>query len=110
MKELVKREPYLVFSIFFLFLRVLLATVFKVASHLKAFWVLYAPHLNLEIFGMKNQILGRLLPTIDVRKLWMKLRLCKARSFYERVRSVRLWAPSLASVSLGKSSSARSST
>lgn len=109
-KELVKREPYLVFSIFFLCLKVLFATVLQVVSHLKAFWLLYAPHLNLEIFGETAQIFGHLLPTIDVRRLWTKLGLRKAGSFHERVRSVRVWAPSLASVSLGKSSSARSST
>ncbi|KAK4740473.1 hypothetical protein SAY87_032354 [Trapa incisa] len=107
MKEIVKKEPYLVFSIFFLCLRILLATVLKVALHLRAFWILYAPHLNLEIFGVTTQILGRLLPAIDVRRLWTKLQLCKGRGFHERVRSFRVWAPSLASVSLGKSSSSR---
>ncbi|PKI77364.1 5'-adenylylsulfate reductase-like 7 [Punica granatum] len=109
MKELVAREPYLIFSILFLYLRVLLAALPRVVSRLKAFWVSYAPHLNLEIFGETTQILGRLLPIIDVRRLWMKLRLCKAQSFQERVRSARVWASSLASVSLGESSSARSS-
>lgn len=107
--ELAYREPCLIFSIFFLCLRVLMATLPKVVSLVKAFWVLYTPHLNLEIFGETTQILGRLLPTIDVKRLWMKLRPCKARSFHERVRSVRALAPSLASVSLGESSLAKSS-
>ncbi|KAK4786940.1 hypothetical protein SAY86_010773 [Trapa natans] len=108
-KEFVKREPYLAFSIFFLCLRVLLAIVLKVMVHVRAFWALYMPRLNLEIFGATTQILGRVLPTIDMKRLWMKVkqRLCKGRSFHERARSFRVWAPSLASVSLGKSSSSR---
>jgi hypothetical protein len=110
MKEISKRKPYLVFSISFLCLRLLLCIFPEVLSCLKTFWVSYVPHLNLEIFGETSQIMGRVLHMIDVRRVWTKLRLCKTRNFHESAKNARVWASSLASVALGESSSARSSS
>ncbi|KAI4350358.1 hypothetical protein L6164_004820 [Bauhinia variegata] len=107
LKEVSSREPYLVLSILFICLRILLSVFPVVVSRLRAFWVSYIPHLNLQIFGETSQVMGRVLHAIDVRRIWTKLRLCKTRGFHERARSAQVWASSLASVSLGESSSAR---
>ncbi|KAK8514533.1 hypothetical protein V6N12_057434 [Hibiscus sabdariffa] len=103
--EIVKREPYLAFSVLFLCLRLLLSIFPKVLSLLKAFWASYAPHLNLEIFCETSQMFVRALHMVDVRRVWTKLRLCNARNFHQGAQSARVWASSLASVSSGKSSS-----
>lgn len=110
LKEIASMEPYLAFSILFLFLRILLCVFSKIVSRVRAFWISYVPHLNLQIFGETGQVMGRVLQVIDVRRIWNRLRLCKTRRFHERARSARVWASSLASVSLGESSSARSSS
>lgn len=109
-KEIFTREPYLAFSILFFCLRVVLALFPGLLSQLKAFWVLYVPHLNLEIFGETSQMLGRVLNMIDVQRVWAKLKLCKIRNFREGAKSARVWASSLASVSLGETSSSGSSS
>jgi len=110
LKETWSRDPYLLFSVLFLCFRLLLFVFPKIVSRLRAFWVSCVPHLNLQIFGETSQVMGRVLQVIDVRRIWNRLRLCKIRIFQERARSARVWASSLASVSLGESSSARSST
>lgn len=109
LKEISKREPFLVFSISFLCLRILLCTFPAVLSRFKAIWVPYIPYFNLNMFGETSQIMGRILQMIDVRRVWTKLRLCKTRNFHEGAKNARVWASSLASVALGESSSARSS-
>ncbi|XVE90168.1 hypothetical protein DITRI_Ditri20bG0056500 [Diplodiscus trichospermus] len=108
--QIVKREPYLAFAVLFLCLRALLSVFPQVLSRLKAFWASYAPHLNLEIFGETSQLFTRALHMVDVRRAWTKLRLCKNRNFHQGAKSARVWASSLASVSLGESSSGRSSS
>ena len=108
-KEMFTREPYLAFSILFLCIRVFLALFPGLLSQLKAFWVLYVPHLNLEIFGDTSQMLGRFLYMIDVQRVWAKLKLYKIRNFREGAKSARVWVSSLASVSLGETSSSGSS-
>ncbi|XP_022746985.1 5'-adenylylsulfate reductase-like 5 [Durio zibethinus] len=108
--EIVKREPYLAFAVLFLCLRVLLSIFAELLSCLKAFRVSYAPHLNLAIFGERSQLFGRALHMVDVRRVWTKLRLCKNRNFHQGAKSARVWATSLASVSLGESASGRSSS
>ncbi|KAJ4721260.1 5'-adenylylsulfate reductase-like 5 [Melia azedarach] len=110
MREMIQREPYLVFAVLVLCLRVLICIFPEVLSRLKAFWVSYVPHLNLEIFGETSQLFGRALHMIDVRRVWTKLRLCKTRNFHEGAKNARVWASSLASVSLGESSSSRPSS
>ncbi|GAU50025.1 hypothetical protein TSUD_138140 [Trifolium subterraneum] len=107
LKETLKREPYFVFSVMFICLRLLLFIFPKIILRLRAFWVSCIPHLNMQIFGETSQVMGRVLQVIDVRRIWTKLGLCKTRIFHERARSARVWASSLASVSLGESSSAR---
>ncbi|MBA0803548.1 hypothetical protein Gohar_013745 [Gossypium harknessii] len=108
--EIVKREPYLAFALLFLCFRVLLSVFPEVLSRLKAFWVSYAPHLNLEIFGETSQLFARALHMVDVRRVWTKLKLCKTRNFHQGAKSAHVWASSLASVSLGESSGRSSSS
>jgi hypothetical protein len=103
LKEIMKRELYLVFSILFLCLKVFLYIFPKVLSHLKAVWVSCVPNLNLEIIGETSQLFGRALTMIDGRSIWTRFRLCKTRNFRESARNARVWASSFASVSLGKS-------
>ncbi|KAI4348454.1 hypothetical protein L6164_009177 [Bauhinia variegata] len=110
LKEISSREPYLAFSILFICLRILLSVLPEVVSRLQAFWASYVPHLNLQIFGETSQAMGRVLHAIDVRRIWTELRLCKTRVLHERARCAQVWASSLASVSLGESSSSRCSS
>lgn len=109
LREMIQREPYLVFAVFFLCVRLLISIFPEILSRLNAFWVSYVPHFNLEIFGETSQIFGRALHMIDVRRVWTKLRFCKTRNFHQGAKNARVWA-SLASVSLGESSSSRSSS
>lgn len=109
-REIIQREPYLVFGVLFLCLRVLGYIFPEVLTHLKAFWVSYVPHLNLEIFGETSQLFGRALHMVDVRRVLTKLRIYKTRNFREGAKNARVWASSLASVSLGESSSTRTSS
>ncbi|CAL1356589.1 unnamed protein product [Linum trigynum] len=106
MENILKREPYLAFSILFLFIRLALFLSPKLLSHLKTFCTSKIPHLNLGIFGeTSSQLFGHILHLVDVRRVWTKLRLCKTRNFHEGAKNCRVWASSLASVSLGESSS-----
>ncbi|KAL6994248.1 hypothetical protein U1Q18_012355 [Sarracenia purpurea var. burkii] len=110
LREILTREPYLVFSLLFLFLRVFLYFFPEIISRLIALWAVYVAHLNVGIFGESSQHLGRVLHLIDVKRVWSKLRLCKTGNLHNGARSARVWASSLASVSLGKTSLARSSS
>ncbi|KAI4325556.1 hypothetical protein MLD38_030941 [Melastoma candidum] len=110
LKEMTSSEPYLVLSVLFLCLRALLAVLPSLLSYLKVFWNSYIPYLKMKIFGETAQTRGRIVQVVDWRRIWTKTRLCKVRSFHERARSARVWASSLASVSLGESSSIRSSS
>lgn len=101
LREISNREPYLALSILFLCLRIILFVFPTITSRLQAFWTSYVPHLELQIFG---QVMERVLNVIDIKRIWTKLRLCKTRNFHERARSAKVWASSLASVSLGDSS------
>ncbi|XP_010257654.1 PREDICTED: 5'-adenylylsulfate reductase-like 5 [Nelumbo nucifera] len=103
------REPYLIFSILFLCLRAVLYLFPEMLSRLKAFWFSYIPRLNLEIFGETSQLLEHALHVIDVKRVWSKPKLCKTRNFHQGAKNAHVWASSLASVSLGESSSARGS-
>ncbi|BBN68737.1 APR-like 5 [Prunus dulcis] len=83
LREISRSEPYLVFAILFLCLRVLLYIFHRVLACLQAFWVLYVPHFNLGIFGETSQIMGRILHMVDIRRIWTKLRLCKTQNFHK---------------------------
>ncbi|KAL1195543.1 5'-adenylylsulfate reductase-like 7 [Cardamine amara subsp. amara] len=98
-KEIAEREPYMILALMFLSLKLAILIFPAMGSRLKTLWALYVPHLSLGIFGETSQLFGRALHMIDVRRLWMKLRLTKTRNFQERAKNA------LASVSLGKSSS-----
>ncbi|KAL1814208.1 hypothetical protein ACET3Z_024273 [Daucus carota] len=109
--EILRREPYLVLSLLFLCLTVLINALPKVLLHIKPLWVVYGPHLNLGIFGETRQILGRLLQMVNLKMIWTKLKRCKTSGFHQcakDVKNARVWASSLASVSLGKTSSSKS--
>lgn len=108
--EILRREPYLVVSLLFLCLIGFIYIFPKVLLHLKFLWVSYGPHLNLEIFGETSQILGRVLLMIDLKRIWTKLKLCKTSNFLRGAKNARVWASSLASVSLGKTTLCRSSS
>ncbi|KAF6155156.1 hypothetical protein GIB67_019682 [Kingdonia uniflora] len=103
MKEILRRETYLVFSILFLCLRSIIYFCPGMLSHIRAVWVHYIPHLNLGIFGETSQLLGRVRHVIDVKRLWSK-----TRNLQKGAKNARVWASSLASVSLDQSSSTRS--
>jgi hypothetical protein len=97
--EITEREPYLVLALMFLSLKLAILIFPFLGSRLRMLWASYAPHLSLGILGETSQLFGRALHMIDVRRLWMKLRLTKTRNFQERAKNA------LASVSLGKSTS-----
>ncbi|XP_027352359.1 5'-adenylylsulfate reductase-like 5 isoform X2 [Abrus precatorius] len=105
LKEISSREPYLALSMLFLGLRIILFVFPEIMLRLQALWASYVPHLNLQIFGETSHMVGRVLNLVDVKRILTKLRLCKTRNFHERARSAQVWASSLASVSLGESSS-----
>ncbi|RID71080.1 hypothetical protein BRARA_C03038 [Brassica rapa] len=106
--EIFKRDPFLVLSLLVICLQMAIL-VFPIAeSRMKALWASYAPNLNLERFGEVSQVFSRALHMVDVRRLWLKLRLVKTRSFHERAKNAQAWASSLASVSLGQTSSDQS--
>ncbi|KAF5180570.1 5'-adenylylsulfate reductase-like [Thalictrum thalictroides] len=109
-KDIVVREPCLVFAVLFLSLRAFLYFFPSLLFRFKAFWALYIPRLNLEIFGETSQLLGRVGQMVDVKRVWTKVKLFKARNFPKGAKNARVWASSLASVSLGESSSTRPST
>lgn len=106
-KEILLREPYLLLSVIFLSLRAVAYFFPGIASHLVAMWSAYIPHLNMGIFGESRQLIGRALHLIDVKRIWSKLKVCKTRNFHKGARNARVWASSLASVSLGETSSSR---
>ncbi|KAG2316229.1 hypothetical protein Bca52824_019351 [Brassica carinata] len=86
MSEIFKRDPFLVLSLLFICLQMAIL-VFPIAE---------------------SQLFSRALHMVDVRRLWLKLRLVKTRSFHERAKNAQAWASSLASVSLGQTSSDQS--
>ncbi|KAI3461895.1 hypothetical protein Pfo_018558 [Paulownia fortunei] len=107
LKKTFLKEPYLVLSVVFVFSRAFLHFFPEIASRLLALWVAYIPHLNMGIFGESRQLLGHVLHLIDVKRIWSKLKICKTRNFHKGARNARVWASSLASVSLGETSSSR---
>ncbi|KAK9062464.1 hypothetical protein SSX86_019650 [Deinandra increscens subsp. villosa] len=102
-----KDEPYLSFSLLFILLKVFLYLCPIIVSNVTTLWVTYVPRLNLAIFGESKQLLARTLDLFDVKSAFKKLRLSKSRKFRNGARSARVLASSLASVSLGETSSAR---
>ncbi|KAL9677709.1 hypothetical protein QQ045_005943 [Rhodiola kirilowii] len=103
LKEMVTCEPYLAFSILFIALKLVHFILPGAVACAKSLWHRFViPQMNLEIFGETSQIVGRALHMIDVKSFWTKLKLCKTRNFQRRARSARVWASSIASVSMGE--------
>ncbi|KAJ6832416.1 5'-adenylylsulfate reductase-like 5 isoform X2 [Iris pallida] len=110
LREIMTSEPYLAFSVLFICLKALVFFFPVIISRLKALMAVYAWNLNLGIFGEWSHLLERVLHVIDLKRLWSKLRLSnKTRNFQKGANNARVWASSLASVSLGESSSSRNS-
>ncbi|XP_047937662.1 5'-adenylylsulfate reductase-like 5 [Salvia hispanica] len=107
LKEIFLREPYLLISVVFVMSKAFLYLFPEIASHIMSIWLAYIPHLNMGIFGESRQLIGRALHLIDVKRIWSKLKVCKTRNFHRGARNARVWASSLASVSLGETSSSR---
>ncbi|KAL2557121.1 5'-adenylylsulfate reductase-like 5 [Forsythia ovata] len=107
LKDTFSREPYLVLSVVFVLSRAFLYFFPEIVSRAMALWLAHIPHLNMGIFGESRQLLGRVFQLIDIKRIWSKLKLCKTRNFHKGARNARVWASSLASVSLGESSSTR---
>lgn len=105
--NILRSDPLLTFSLVFVCLRIAIFKLPHVLYHLNNLCRSYKPHLNLEVFGETRQLMERILHMIDIRRAWAKLRLCKTKNFHKGARSARVWASSLASMSLGKSSSSR---
>ncbi|ONK76477.1 uncharacterized protein A4U43_C03F28370 [Asparagus officinalis] len=109
LREIIKSEPYLTFSVVFICLKAFICFFPALISHIKALLVVYTIPLNMGIFGEQNHLLDRVLHLIDLKKLRNKLRVCNktTRNFHKGAGNARVWASSLASVSLGESSSSR---
>ncbi|KAE8649373.1 5'-adenylylsulfate reductase-like 5 [Cucumis sativus] len=106
--NILKSDPLLAFSFVFVCLRVAMFKLPHVLHQLNNLCRSCVPHLNLEIFGETRQLMGRILQMLDIRRAWAKLRLYKTKNIHKGARNARVWASSLASVSLGESSSSRS--
>ncbi|KAI3743167.1 hypothetical protein L1987_60872 [Smallanthus sonchifolius] len=100
LKNIISQEPYLIFSLFFLFSKALVYLYPNMVSNVIALWLAYIPHLNLAIFGESRQLLARVLQLVDFKRAFGKLKL---------IRSARAWTSWLASFSFCKTSSSRAS-
>lgn len=86
LSEILRREPFLVFSLLFLFLKVLFYSFPKMLACLKEFWVSQCWRPNVGITGETGQLLERVVHVIDMKGAWSRLRFCK---------NPRIWASSL---------------
>ncbi|KAL8201642.1 hypothetical protein R6Q57_010789 [Mikania cordata] len=102
-----KDEPCLSFSLLFVLLKAFLYLCPDIVSNVMTLWVTYIARLNLAIFGESKQILAHALNLFNMKSAFRKLKLIKSRKFHDGARSARVLASSLASVSLGETSSAR---
>ncbi|KAK8938095.1 5'-adenylylsulfate reductase-like 5 [Platanthera guangdongensis] len=102
MKEFIENDPYLAFSILFITLRAFAYLFPKFIRRVKSSWAWLARlPIDTGIFSGLNQLLGRVLHVLNGLSV-------KARNFHKGAEGARVWASSLASVSLGESSSSRS--
>ncbi|KAL8262929.1 hypothetical protein R6Q59_024278 [Mikania micrantha] len=91
--NIISNEPYLIFSMFFLFSKALLYLYPNMVSNIIALWLANIPRLNLSIFGESRQLLARVLQLVDCKSAFSKPKL---------VKTVRVWTSSLASFSFCK--------
>ncbi|KAL4198490.1 hypothetical protein AMTRI_Chr03g140470 [Amborella trichopoda] len=108
-RELVRREAYLALAVIFLLCRAFLYIFPKCMSWLRSLWMLHMGHLSLGVFGERSLLVERALHVFNIKRVWSRLRLCKTRNFEKGAKNARVWASSLASVSIGEASSTRSS-
>ncbi|KAL9233604.1 hypothetical protein vseg_008576 [Gypsophila vaccaria] len=109
-REMLEKESFLVFAIMFLVVRASLYFYSGIRSRVVGVWNWCRQQLNLGMFEESRHLLGQVVNLIDVKWVWCKLKLCKTRNFENGARSARVWASSLASVSLGETSCARPSS
>lgn len=108
MLKLAKDEPFVLFAVLFVILKVVADFIPIVISHLRAFLAVRVRNLNLGIRRGSSQLMERVLTVLDVKRLWSKLRLSnKTRDLRKGASNARAWASSFASVSLGEPSSSR---
>jgi hypothetical protein len=94
-RETIKSEPYLAFSIMFICLRIFLFLFQKFFAVIKGFWMQYFRHINLGVLAKLTQLLECVPHAVDVRKIWSKWRVMVG------LKNAKIWASSLASMSLG---------
>lgn len=58
--ELITKEPYLVFEVLFIFLRMIIYFVPAIYSFVKPFWVPHTWHLNLRLLHELSQLLEQI--------------------------------------------------
>jgi hypothetical protein len=105
LKDKIAAEPYLALSVLFVLLRVALWILPLVGPHLRAFWDIYAQGFKQKVVGGMNRTLERAAHVLDVKRLGNKIKhFNKKRSLGRGAKSARVWASSLASVSLGECS------
>lgn len=107
LKDIISREPYLVFSVLFVALKTVLVLWPEIIPNVIALWAAYIPRLNLAIFGESKQLLTHALQLFDVKSVFKKMKISKNRNFHNGARGARVLASSLASVSLGETTSVR---
>ncbi|XP_042465539.1 5'-adenylylsulfate reductase-like 5 [Zingiber officinale] len=105
-RELITKEPYLAFSLLFIFLRMIICFVPLLYSRVKAFWASHAWCLNLRCLRESSQLLEQVLHLVDIKRVWSNLKIWnRTRNLQKGANNARVWASSLTSVSLGESSS-----
>ncbi|KAF3787691.1 5'-adenylylsulfate reductase-like 5 [Nymphaea thermarum] len=106
LREMLMRERYLVMSVLFLCFRAFIYVLPGVHSRLRTLWALHGRNVNFgAIFGSLSTLLEQAAHVLNFKRLWSKLRQSKMRKFHKGANNARVWASSLASVSLGESSS-----
>lgn len=103
-KNLLQREPYLVFAVLFLVLRMLVYLFRKVLLQVKRCRLRRIWHVNLALLSENTRpFLKHALHMLSLNRIWCHLKFSKTRNFQEGAKNARIWA-SLASVFLGKRS------
>jgi len=101
-KNLLQREPYLVFAVLFLVLRMLVYLFPKFLLQVKRCRLRRIWHVNLALLSENTPpFLKHALHMLNLNRIWCRLKFSKTRNFQEGAKNARVWA-SLASVSLGK--------
>ncbi|XP_047311910.1 5'-adenylylsulfate reductase-like 5 [Impatiens glandulifera] len=98
--QILDGEPYLVFSVLFVLFRTLVYFFPRNLYHQIALRVASMTRLNWGFLVGLSHLLGRVIQLIDVKSMWVKLKLCKTQNFHRAGKSsARVWASSFASVS-----------